>query len=314
MPQLRAVSERMTAREFLLRRAQTALRKALSPMLSEMECCARVAAESAQQAELWIKYRTLPPDALGRLSLRDVGFKAYSQSDEDGILLYLLALIGEPLHRSVEICAGDGRECNTANLVINHHWHGLMVDGDPANVARGNQWYARHPSAYVFPPRFEQHWVTRNNVNAIVTDAGFGGEIDVLSIDVDGVDYWLWQALDCILPRVVVIEFQCHLGAGRACTVPYSDEFRASDYPKTNGWLPSFAGASLAALAKLGNSKGYRLVGANTYGFNAFFLRNDLLNGIVDEVQPQSCLRHPRAKWSIEVRSPTAADLPWEDV
>ena len=100
--------KRMIASDFFLRRVQSALRKALSPILSEMECHARVAAESAQQAELWIKYRTLPPDALRRLSLRDVGFKAYSQSDEDGILLYLLALIGEPLHRSVEIARVTG--------------------------------------------------------------------------------------------------------------------------------------------------------------------------------------------------------------
>jgi hypothetical protein len=266
------------------------------------------------QRQLWVDYRLASPEDIRRLSLRDVGFKVLSQTDEDGIILFLLALIGDPKKTSVEICAGAGQECNTSNLILNHYWHGLLVDGDAGQVARGRAWYRKHPATYAYPPAFAHAWITSDNVNEVVASHGFTGEIDLLSIDVDGVDYWLWEALSVVQPRVVVIEFQCSLGAGRACTVPYADDFRASDYPKTDGWLPNFAGASLPAMVKLGRRKGYRLVGCNTLGFNAFFVRGDLLTDLVPTASAESCLRHPRVQWSIRERAPTVADLPWQDV
>ena len=140
--------------------------------------------------------------------LRQLGFKVFSQTDEDGILLYIFSIIGTATKKSVEICAGDGIECNTANLIINHGWHGLLVDGNSALVKKGIAFYRNHPQTIVYPPTFVHSWITRDNINDILNKNGFKGEIDLLSLDMDGVDFWIWQAINIIEPRVVVVEYQ----------------------------------------------------------------------------------------------------------
>lgn len=109
---------------------------------------------SVAQKSLWLKYRMCTPDQIRKLTFADVSFKVHSQTDEGGILLCLLALIGDRLKKSVEICAGEGQECNAANLIINHQWFGLLVDGNAQNVKRGRDWHQTHPSCYLFPPKF----------------------------------------------------------------------------------------------------------------------------------------------------------------
>ncbi len=225
-----------------------------------------------------------------------VGFQAYSQADEDGLLLFLFSVLGVSRKLCVEICAGDGIECNTANLILNDGWHGLLVDGNERLVETGRRYYARAKQTYAFPPLFVCGWVTRAGVNALLTDNGFRGEIDLLSLDLDGVEYWIWEALEAVTPRVVVVEYQDILGPERAWTVPYSNDFSAAAYPKTRG-LPNYAGASLSAFVKLGRRKGYRLVGVNRYGYNAFFVRNGLGDRLVPEVAARECFSHPKVVW-----------------
>ncbi|QDV59313.1 hypothetical protein Mal33_53410 [Rosistilla oblonga] len=275
---------------------------------------ASVSHDATIQAQLWIKYKLLDNASRGKLNFRDVGWKAFSQTDEDGILLYLLSTLGSPTRRSVEICASDGRECNTANLLLNHHYTGLLVDGNQDHVNAGRAWYANNRATYVYPPDFVCEWITAENINSLLTAHGYEGEIDVLSIDVDGIDYWLWKAIDVVQPRIVVIEYQCHLGAENSWTVPYRPDFRADEFPMANGWLPTFAGASLLALKKLADTKGYRLVGSNCFGFNAFFVRNELGRGFLPTVTVDSCLQHERVLWSIKERFPTSREFDWQEV
>jgi len=134
--------------------------------------------------------------------LRDVEFRAYSQNGEDGILLYIFSLIGVAHMRCVEMCAGNGIECNTANLAITHGWEALMFDGDPDNVRQGRAFYRRCPDTFASPPRLVQTWITTENVNALIMENGFKDEIDFLSLDLDGVDYWICKAIDVVRPRV----------------------------------------------------------------------------------------------------------------
>ena len=117
--------------------------------------------------------------------------------------------------------------------------------------------------------QIRQAFVTAENVNGLIEEGGFGGELGVLSIDVDGVDYWLWKAIRVVSPRVVVIEYNASFGATRAVTVPYKPDFRC--HP---GGL--YHGASLAALSLLGRQLGYVLVAVESAGVNAFFVRQDL--------------------------------------
>lgn len=134
-----------------------------------------------------------------------------------------------------------------------------------------------------------------------------------MSLDLDGVDWWLWRVMDVVSPRVVVLEYQDILGAERAWTVPYDDNFDSSLFPKTDG-MPNFAGASLAAFVKLGRSKGYRLVGINRLGYNAFFVRNGLGDGLVPEICASDCFTHAKVLWGIRERFPLVEKLPWVEV
>jgi len=268
---------------------------------------------AASQVLLQVTYRQMQESGLSLPRLQDVGFQVYSQADEDGILLYIFSLIGTTNKRCVELGTGDGTECNTANLRIKHGWTGLLVDCKRSQVGKGQVFFQRHRSTYVFPPTMLCVWLTRENVNTIVRENGFEGEIDLLSIDVRGIDYWLWDALDVIRPRVVVIDNQDILGPDIEVTVPYDKNFRADDHPTTRG-MPNFSGASLAALVKLGKKKGYRLVGCNRYGFNAFFVRNDLGAKELVELSTQECQKHPKVVQGIEQRFPEVKDHPWVKV
>jgi hypothetical protein len=240
----------------------------------------------------------------------DVEFRAFSQNGEDGILLYIFSLLGTTNRRAVEICAGDGIQCNCANLIVNHGWHAVLFDGDPNKIARGTAFYADHPDTFSFPPRLAHAWITRENVNQLVREQGFVGEIDLLSLDLDGIDYWVWEALDVVQPRVVVAEIQCIWGADSAVTVPYDPSFR-TEY--VNGF-GIYSGASLPAFVKLAERKGYRFVGVQQLGFNAFFVRNDLCQDLFMSANPSTCLDKPFVHWAQAQFLPLVKNMPWEQV
>jgi hypothetical protein len=123
--------------------------------------------------------------------------------------------------------------------------------------------------------RVKQTWIDRSKVDSLISEERTG-EIDLLSLDVDGNDNWLWQAIQCVSPRVIVVEYNASFGAERAVTVPYEPLFdRHEKHP--SGF---YHGMSLQAAAKLGHSRGYSLVQCDEYGVNAFFVRDNELNGL----------------------------------
>jgi hypothetical protein len=251
-------------------------------------------------------YRSLARSPAPSLpSFQDVGFRQYSQFEEDGILLYLFSLI-PPLHRTcLEIGAGDGLECNTTNLIVNHGWWGCLFDSDAASVDRGRAFFASHKDTFLHPPAFNCAWITAENINQHIAAAGLHGEIDLLSLDLDGMDYWIWRALDVVTPRVVVCEIHNPIPPDLALTVPYQPDFRSDPAD------PDFRGASLAAMAKLGRAKGYRLVGTHRFGFNAFFIKNGLGEAWFPEVSPAQCARDPYTQLAQRTRWPRVKDRPW---
>jgi hypothetical protein len=249
------------------------------------------AVDKGVQILLYLKYRELLHQRAPLPPLDDVEFRSFSQNGEDGILLYLFSILGTTNKRCVEICAGDGLECNTANLIVNHGWSGLLFDGSAANVQQGREFYARCRDTLHFPPRMVHAWIDADNVNALVREHGFEGEIDLFSLDMDGIDYWVWQALDAVQPRVVVLEYNSAWGPDHAVTVPLRRDF-VIDFNRQ----PLYHGASLAAFAKLGWQKGYRLVGCQRYGFNAFFVRKGIGDDLLPEVSVASCMRLPQAR------------------
>lgn len=220
-------------------------------------------------------------------SLCDTGFRNFSQFEEDGILLYIFAAIGMKHRSFVDIGSGNGINSNCANLAINFGWNGLFIDGSENNINEGKLFYEKHPDTWVHPPVFEHVFVQRENINQIIEKHGLSGEIDLVSIDLDGNDYWVWDALMIVQPRVVVIETHIEFGLN-SIVVPYDKDYC---YP---GKHPDYHGASPVAMAKLAKNKGYRLVGANIYGFNTIYVKNGIGEDILPEVTVESILSHPR--------------------
>jgi hypothetical protein len=269
--------------------------------------------DAVSQLQLKFYYRALAESGSTLPSISEVGFKAFSQSDEDGILLYIFSIIGTANKKSVEICAGNGLECNTANLIINHGWSGLLVDGNANLVKQGQDFYSKNPHTYVFPPKFIHAWVTRDNVNDLIEKNGFGGEIDLLSLDLDGVDYWIWETINVIEPRVLVFEYNDTIGPERALTVPYKEDFNSYEN-LVDITTRNFFGASLPAFVKSAKQRGYRFVGCNRYGYNAFFIKNPLGEKEIPEASVAESFKHPRAIWGMQERFPTVKDFPWVEV
>ena len=231
-------------------------------------------------------------------SFDDVQFRYFSQNGEDGIIWYLLSLLGDGEKRVVEICAGDGVECCAANLVVNHGWQAFLVDGDAELVDRGRRFYAHCGDTWYFPPLFVHSWVTPDNVNELLAEHGFNRNIDVLIIDMDGNDYWLWEAIRSD-PRVVVVEINETLGSDVSVAISYDAAFRWNHGS-------AYRGASLRAFTKLARRRGYRLVGTERYNFNAFFVREDCASELLPERAVRDCLTHP----SLPRPAGTAAALP----
>jgi hypothetical protein len=223
------------------------------------------------QRSLSLEYRRLAATGGGLPSVWETGYRVFSQFDEDGVILFCLSAAGTGARRFVDIGAGDGViASNTANLALNLGFHGLFIDARATEVERGRHFYAAHPDTKERPPVFLREWVTRENANELVRRAGFEGEIDFLSIDLDGNDYWIFEALDCVQPRLVCVETHTEHGLDDF-VAPYDPDFDWRRAPRE-----SRIGASPLAMTRLAERLGYRLVGANLYGFNVLYLRADL--------------------------------------
>lgn len=183
--------------------------------------------------------------------------KIWSQHGEDGILQAIFKKIGTTNKYCVEFGVGSGRECNSAWLVRKHGWTGLWMDGKPS----------RHKRAL----DVRQEFISAENINALFEKYGVPKEFDLLSIDIDGNDYWVWKKIVDFRPRVVVIEYNASVPPDEARVIAYDPNFA---WQKTD-----YYGASLLALKKLGEAKGYALVACDDSGANAFFVDRKLADG-----------------------------------
>ena len=217
--------------------------------------------------------------------VKDVGFRCYSQFDEDGIILYLLTLVGNKNKIVVEICCGDGQESMSANLIINHGFKGFLFDGSLKKIQAAKKFFSKHKDCSLVKPTITNKWITKENINNILYDNGVEGEIDILVVDMDGVDYYIWEAIDKINPRICVFEVHNVIPHNVSLTVPYSDDF---DYLKQDKKLQDFRSVSPTAMNKLSEKKGYTFVGNNKHGFNVFYVRNDLLNELLPKPSLES--------------------------
>lgn len=237
------------------------------------------------QRQLFHQYQSLAQN--GKVpALSETGFRVFSQFEEDGKILFIFSVIGMGRKCFVEIGCDDGVNSNSANLFFNFNWHGLFIDGNPKSIKRGRKFFSKYPHPFSVPPKFLQALVKRENVNDLLKNSGIEGEIDLLSIDIDGNDYWVWDALEVAQPRVVIIETHNRFGM-RNIVVPYDPDYF---WP---GKHPIYHGASPIAMTNLARKKGYRLVGANDLGFNFIFIKNGVGDTLLPEVSVESVLQHP---------------------
>jgi len=240
--------------------------------------------------------------------IASTGFSAYSQSDEDGLLLFVFSLIGEGKRVCVEMASGYPIGANTTNLICNWNWSGYLFEGNERLAGRARAFFSQSRDTWLYPPSVIHTWLSRENVNEVMAREGLSGPIDLLCIDVDGMDYWLWKEINVVTPRVVVIEYANFWPASKSVTVPYKKDFvRSSTHP-------DYFGCSLLALERLGAEKGYRLVGCNKYGFNAIFLQEDLAIRELPTATVEECLSLPHPLRSQMTRLKAIESLPWLEV
>lgn len=221
------------------------------------------------KARVWRRISTDPYQAIARLASR-YGYTAlsaaevrvFSQNGEDGVLAEIFSRIGTTNQFFVEFGVQDGLQCNTRFLMEVLGWSGVYFEPNPQTFSRLADRLANRADVLTF-----QETVTPENANAVFARVGVPTEPDLLSIDIDGQDYWVWEALDDYRPRVVIIEYNSKLPA----------EARLVE-TKGLAWegVTPFYGASLGALSALGDRMGYSLVHAELAGVNLFFVRKDV--------------------------------------
>lgn len=225
----------------------------------------------AADRQLMLTARALGEAMRSRRQIRhlsDVEFRVSSQMGEDGIIEWLVQNLDIRTERFIEFGVGDFTESNSRYLMRNRNWRGLVLDSSPADIEtiRNDELYWRHDLTA------QQAFITKDNINEIIVNCGHTGEIGLLSIDIDGNDYWVFDAINVVRPDIVICEYNAVLGDLHALTVPYDPEFRRSEAHYS--WL--YFGASIRALERVAARKGYTLIGSNRAGHNAFFVRQEL--------------------------------------
>ena len=212
-------------------------------------------------------------------SLSEVEFKVFSQFGDDGIIQWLVQHIDVPNQTFIEFGVADYHESNTRFLLMNNNWAGFIMDGSDSNVLRIQR------SAYYWKYAITARsvFITRENINSILKQCSFENEVGLLHIDLDGVDYWIWSAIQDVSPVILILEYNSVFGRDRAVTIPYSEGFQRTKAHYSN----LYWGASLPALHRLSEEKGYVFIGCNSAGNNAYFVRRDKLNSKVREISLQ---------------------------
>lgn len=205
-------------------------------------------------------------------SLLPFGYKMYSQADEDGIIHEIFNRIGSTNQVFVEIGVGNGLENNTLALLFDG-WQGVWVEGSKRNIKK-----IRHGFSQIIETEalcVRHAFVTKDNINTILSSCVSYEEIDLLSIDIDGNDVHVFQAITCFKPRVVILEYNAKF--------PPPVVF-CMEYDEAHIWQGDDCfGASLSYLEYSLKEKGYALVGCTLSGTNAFFVREDLLDEKFEE-------------------------------
>ena len=202
--------------------------------------------------------------------LSDVEFSVFSQWGDDGIIQYIIQHTDIPYKTFIEFGVENYKESNTRFLLINNNWSGFVIDGSKNNI----DYIKKDFVSWGYELVSKEAFITTENINLLIEDflqKGYNREIGILSIDIDGNDYWVWKAITVINPIVVIIEYNSLFGPSHPYTIPYDPKFQRyhADHRL------QYYGTSLSAAFHLANEKGYSFIGCNNNGNNAYFIRSD---------------------------------------
>ncbi|MHB8206951.1 hypothetical protein [Mucilaginibacter sp.] len=211
--------------------------------------------------------------------IADYEFKVFSQWGDDGIIQYLIKRSEISEKTFIEFGVENYTEANTRFLLLNNNWQGMIMDGSPKNLeeVKNSQLYWRYDL------KIRAAFITRENINQLILESGFSKEVGILSIDIDGNDYWIWDAIDVISPVIVIVEYNSVFGQHNAWTIPYNADFVRNKAHFSN----LYYGSSLLSLCDLAEKKGYFFVGCSSSGNNSYFVRKDKI-GKVQPVDPEN--------------------------
>ena len=194
-------------------------------------------------------------------------FKVYSQWGDDGIIQFLINYLDIPEKSFVEFGVETYIESNTRFLLINDNWRGLVMDGSHKNISliKNDEIYWK----YNLSARAE--FITAENIDQLLIESNFTGEIGLLHIDIDGNEYWVWSSISVVNPIIVIVEYNSLFGPSNPWTISYREDFLRTKAHYSN----LFYGTSLTSVCDLATEKGYSFIGCNKNGNNAYFVRND---------------------------------------
>ena len=204
--------------------------------------------------------------------LSDIEFQVYSQWGEDGIIDWLITKYPEIPKSFLEIGTQNYRESNTRFLLINKNWKGFIIEADKAAVKdiKSQRIYWKHNLRAI------NEFITKDNINKVIKGFNIPKKIGLLSLDIDGVDYWVLSKLSALDPSIIVCEYNSLFGQKKSVTVPYKSNFIRSEEHYSN----LYYGASINAFIDLMKKKNYFLIGTNSAGNNAFFVRKNIWNKV----------------------------------
>jgi hypothetical protein len=208
--------------------------------------------------------------------LADAEFRITSQWGEDGIIEWLCQALPDIPRSFVEFGVENYSEANTRFLLENRGWRGLILDGNASamQALREDALYWRHDLTAVGA------FITRDNIRDLIITHGFHRELGILSIDIDGNDYWILEALSDLHPAILICEINGVFGDIHAITIPYRADFQRLEAHFSGVYF----GCSIRALDYLATRLGFTFVGTNSNGVNAFFVRSDLAPAILERL------------------------------
>jgi hypothetical protein len=215
----------------------------------------------------------------------------FSQWDEDGIIQYLTQKIPIENKTFIEFGVESYEESNTRFLLLQDHWQGMVLDACEQDI----QYIQTDRIYWEYDLQAKSAWITQANVDSLMESAGFAEDVGLLSIDIDGNEYWIWEAIRSIRPSLVIVEYNSVFGL-QPVSIPYREDFGRTAAHNSN----LYYGCSLASLHHLAAAKGYLLLGSNIWGHNAFFVRSDVA-GEFKGLSPQQAYVHSKFR---EARGP----------